>query len=156
MEWKPGWFLFRARVNGPPPPPISFRRPYTRSRENGMDLTWNNWLAVNEIPRSLMWIIILCLLAFFATCSTTTLLLFILINGAVQPQRNVEFVGCTVLMKYLHFVKSKLEGMAHTIHLLAAQTTATNDLFQKSNSLWTTSEAQPENCQAAVWNSSWW
>ena len=67
----PGWFLFR--VNGPPPP-ISFRRPYNRK--------WDG-----------PYLKILCLLAFFATCSTTTLLLFILINGAVQPQRNVELVG---------------------------------------------------------------
>jgi hypothetical protein len=29
-----------------------------------------------------------------------------------------------VLVKYLHFVKSKLEGMAHTIHLLTAQNSA--------------------------------
>ena len=81
-----GWFLFR--VNGPPPPNFA-----ASALENGMDLTRNTRLAVNEIPRSLLWIIILCLLAFFATYSTTTLLLFILINGEVQAQRNVKLVG---------------------------------------------------------------
>ena len=83
---------------------------------NGVDLTWNNWLAVNEIPRRLLWIIILCLLAFFATCLTTTLLLFILTNGVVQPQRNVELVGyyCAGEIPTICKIQTERNGSYHS------------------------------------------
>ena len=54
-----------------------------------------------------------------------------------------------MLVKYLHFVKSKLEGMAHTIHLSPLKILQQNDLFQKLNPLL-------KNFCTAVWNSSWW
>ena len=54
----------------------------------------------------------------------------------------------TMLVKYLHFVKSKLEGMANTI-LSPLKLLQQKDLFQKSN-------PRLKNFCTAVWNSSWW
>ena len=76
------------------------------------------------------------LLSFFATSSTTSLLLFNLVNGAVQPQRIGEVkVAKTMLVKYLNFVKSTNWKEFFISFSFFTQTPAESDQFQKSNPL---------------------
>ena len=153
LNGTPWWFLFR--VNGSPPPPPNVLPPMDWSswKWDGLSLlhVCNNWLwlAANELSRSLL----LCILSFFATSSTTSLLQFNLVNGAVQPQRIVEVkVEKTMLVKYLNFVKSTNWKECFIPFSFFTQTPAEKRSVSEVES--SSQEAQPEDCRAGDWNSS--